>query len=277
MDTTTVVWGIGFPLLLFFIGLGAGTAFAMTSSDSIGFLVAKACFAAATLDCVVVAIYWVISTQQPMPWNVVIPTIAAIIVVPALVLSLQWLSGVEAKLSMQLIAGKEPTPKIPIMPPWMAAKIKIPDDALKIFLGSNMAWTTKFPHQILEMAGEKMIEINKDKSSGELIVSVLKIFDDRNNIIARIDAEDGFWVGNSTRKKRPNPSSLVVYDHSDKEALRIVFLNRHALSITGIFRHEHITIPVIVTPEFMSINGGKMSGSAMGENNRGEISIEADK
>ena len=87
MDTNTIIWGIGFPLLLFFVALGAGTAFAMTSSDSIGFWVAKACFAAAAFDVVAVAVYWAAATQQKGSLSIAIPTIAALIVVPGLVLS----------------------------------------------------------------------------------------------------------------------------------------------------------------------------------------------
>jgi len=87
MDTNTIIWGIGFPLLLFFVALGAGTAFAMTSSESIGFLVAKACFAAATFDVVAVAVYWTLATRQSLPWNIAVPTIAALIAFPSVQIS----------------------------------------------------------------------------------------------------------------------------------------------------------------------------------------------
>ena len=110
-----------------------------------------------------------------------------------------------------------------------------------------------------------MIEIDKDAARDELVISMLKIFDDRNNIIARVDADDGFWVENSTRKKRPDKSTLVVYDHSDKEVLRLIFLNRSAISITGIFRHQHVAAPVIITTDFMDIGGPKVFGTINGE------------
>jgi hypothetical protein len=259
MDTTTVIWVIGFPLLLFFLAIGVATAFAMTSSDSAGFCVAKICFSAAAFDVVAMAVYWAVATQQRAMWNVVIPTVAALIAVPSLVIALQWVGNIEIQLSTRLFPGNEPTPHI------ANQKTPIPENALKVFYGTNVAWTTKMSVTILMMAGEKMIEIDRNAARDELVISTLKIFDDRNNIIARMDADDGFWVENSTRKKRPDKSTLVVFDHSDKEVLRLVFLNRSTISITGIFRHEHVASPVIITTDFMDIGGPKFSECIYGE------------
>jgi hypothetical protein len=256
MDATTAVWTIGFPLLLALVAIAVGVGFAMTSSDSPGFIVAKACFAAAAFDVVAFAVYWVVATHQPMPWNVAIPTVLAIIVVPALVLSLQWLGNVEIQLSTRLYPGNEPSPPLPF-------KVDVPKDAMQVILGSNLAWTTKMPQTILMMAGEKIIEIDKEPSKNQIVISTLKIFDDRNNIIARVDAQDGFWVENSTRRKRPDSNTLVVYDHSDLEVLRIVFLNPTTLSLTGVFRHAGV-LPVVVTKDYLDIGSNRMSSSILG-------------
>jgi len=121
------------------------------------------------------------------------------------------------------------------------------------------------PQVVLMMAGEKMIEIDRDPSTNQLTVSTLKIFDDRNNIIARVDAQDGFWVENSTRRKRPDPSTLVVYDHLDNEVLRMVLLNPTTLSLTGVFRHAGIANPVVVNQDEINISGRiRMRSSVMG-------------
>jgi hypothetical protein len=265
MDATTIVWTIGFLLLLAFASVAVGTGFAMTSSDSPGFWIAKACFAGAAVVAVAFAVYWVVATRQPLPWNVSIPTVIALITVPSLVLALQWLGNLEVQLSTRLFPGKAQTPPLP-MP--------TPDNALKVFLGwRGIAWTTKMPHTILEMAGDKMIEINR--SGDALSVTILRIFDDRSNIIARVD-EDGFWVENFTRKKRPDPSTLVVFDHNDKEALRIVFINQTSLYVTGVFHHPRVVIPTIVSDEFISINGNRFSGAAFG-GNATDISVGASR
>ncbi len=160
-----------------------------------------------------------------------------------------------------LVPAHRPTPPLP--PGLNAAQI--PKDALKVFLGSNVAWATRMPHTVLTMAGEPMITIDRKKGHDELVVTVLRIFDDRNNIIARIDA-DGFWVENSTRKKRPDSHTLVVFDHTDTEVLRITFLNRTTISVTGIFRHASLARPVIVTPEYADLGGPRLTGNVFGEN-----------
>jgi hypothetical protein len=263
----TIVWAFGFPLLLALVGLGIGLAFAMTDSESLGFVIAKVCFSAAAFDVVAVAIYWAITTSQPTPWNALVPTTTAVVVVPVLVLSLQWLGNIEAQLSTRLYPGNEPTPVLPFA-------ADIPKDALRVVLGTNLAWTTKWPQTILKMAKEKMIEIDKVPGKTELVVSTLKIFDDRNDIIARLDSESGFWVANSVRKKRPNPSTLIVYDRSDIEVLRIVFLNPTTLSVTGIFRHAGIPRPVIVTQDYMDMGRLRGSQSIMGGAADSVINVE---
>lgn len=264
----TIIWAFGFPLFLFFIAIGMGTGFAMNSADSIGYLVTKTCFVAAALIAVTLVVYWVVSSRQALPWNVAIPALTGLIAVPSLVVGLQWMQGVELLLSTRLLPGDGPTPSLPPS----ISNDALPATALKVFLGSNLAWTTRMPHTVLMMGGEKMIEINQD-SSGNLVVSTLKIFDDRSNIIARIDEEDGFWVENSTRKKRPDPSTLVVFDHTDREVLRIKLINKKSLSVTGIFRHPGVKQSVVVTPETMKIGGVTISGGAIGESGSADIAV----
>jgi hypothetical protein len=247
MDATTIIWTVAFPLLLFFVAVGVGVAFAMTNSESIGFFVAKACFAAAAFDVVAFAIYWTVASRLSLTASVALPTIAAVIAVPCLVLSIHWLNGIEAKLSTRLYPGEEPMPGASV-------DTKIPNDEFRIYAGTNVAVSNNMPYSLAKIFGEDLLQVDRDKD-GEVFVSVLKVFDDRNNIIARIDAEDCLWVDNSTRSKRPNKSTLVVFDHSDVEVLRLVFLNPKAISVTGIFRHPKIRRPIIVTSEYMDMMG----------------------
>jgi hypothetical protein len=181
----------------------------------------------------------------------------AIIAVPALILSLQWVSYREIWLSARLFPGAGKTPDQPQLPPTVGP------DALKVYFGGNVATSTNLPTAILRILGETMIEVNRETAGKELVVSTLKVFDDRKNIIARID-EDGFWVENSTRNKRPNPSTLVVYDHLDHEVLRVVFVNPTTLSVSGVFRHPQLSTPIIITDEYMQIGRGRVSGSYYG-------------
>src|SRR6185295_13230824 len=130
------------------------------------------------------------------------------------------------------IPSNKPTPPLP----WNQ---KIADGYLAVRLGGNFALESKFPHTIFSMAEEPMLVIDWEKDTGNLIITTLRVFDDRDDIIARID-NDGFWVQNTIRKKRPDQHTLVVYDHNDDEVLRIEFLNPKIVSIAGIFRHRKL-------------------------------------
>jgi hypothetical protein len=262
MDATTVVWTIGFPLFLAFLGTAAATGFAMTNSESIGFVVAKACFILAAFDLVGFSIYWVVATKQQIPWNLILPTCAAVIAIPTLVLSLQWLENLEIKLSNRLFPSNIPMPTLPQLE--RHPEDTPPADALKILFGYNLAYAQQFPFTLLAMAGDAMIQIDKERGRRELVVTVLRIFDDRDNIIARLD-HDGIWVENSTRNQRPDSSTLVVFDHTDTEVLRIVFLNPTTLYLTGIFRHPEVPVPLEITNYHTRIGGAFARLSVWGQ------------
>lgn len=130
-----------------------------------------------------------------------------------------------------LIPAHEPMPEL-------ARRCRLPENALAVFIGSNLSWSTRFPHTVIEMGNEPMLVIDRD-GNRNLKVTVLRIFDDRDDIIARIDA-DGFWVQNTLRKKRPDQSTLIVYDHNDNEVLKLRYINNRAITVEGVFRHATI-------------------------------------
>lgn len=192
--------------------------------------------------------------------------LAFVIIGVSLLLAFRRVAFLELRDSTRLKPGKKPTPSHQYLD-------GVPEAALVVFLGSNLAWATRMPHTILQMAALKMLVIDRRKDRNELVVSVLRIFDDRGNIIARI-GEGDFWVENSTRKKRPDPSTLVVYDRSDTEVLHIKFPNPTTLSVTGVFRREGGPVAVTITPEVLQIGGMKMSGSSMGEAGQADIFVD---
>lgn len=68
------------------------------------------------------------------------------------------------------------------------------------------------------------MSVDKVANKNELIINVLRIYDDHTNIIARIDS-DGFWTDPGIRRKKVDKSTLVVYDRADNEVLRAEFIN----------------------------------------------------
>jgi len=231
---------------------------------TVEFWIARLCFIVAAIDVFGLTVYWLWTGNGRISLRLTIGAVVGAIVIPVLVVALQWVGLREARNSMKLVAGNMPTPPL-------TTEARVPQDALMIFLGSSIAWAAKMPHTVVEMGSDKMLVIDKDKPSGKLVVSVLRIFDDRNNVIARID-EHGFWVANSARIKRRDPSTLVVFDHGDLEVLRIAFLNPKSLLITGVFRHAGLRT-VLITPEFLDIGGMRIIQSSFGENVGADISV----
>ncbi len=140
-----------------------------------------------------------------------------------------------------LIPANLPTPKLP-------QGATIPEDGVAVLYGDNVSVNTVFPHTVLQMRGEPMIVIDRDPKTKNLPVTTLRIFDDRDDIIARLD-QDGFWVQNTSRKKRPDEHTLIVYDHNDQQVLKINFINPQMISIEGVFRHPRAKPNFIVVTE----------------------------
>jgi hypothetical protein len=139
----------------------------------------------------------------------------------------------------------------------------VPTGALGVLMGSNVYWTTVVPHVVVQMGGLDMLTLDKT-AAGAIILKTLRIFDDRNDIIARID-ENGVWYSPDVRAQRPDPSTVVVFDHTDTEVLSIKFLNSQTVQISGIFRKEGLP-PIVVTPDLTSISGSTLAQSCFGEN-----------
>jgi hypothetical protein len=232
--------GVALPVLL-------TVFFAVTPSrvSSRGFGLCRAFLALAVIDAVGCLGVWLRQRDviDALWWTAAVG--GAVLLGPLSLAGLRWVDRHEQEASSRLVPGKLPRPRL-------STTGTIPDDALVVMLGSVVAWTTRLPHTILTMGSQPMLAIDRHmKRTDELAVIVLRVFDDRNNIIARID-EDGFWVEPSTRKKRPSPDVLVVYDHHDAEVLRVHFLNPTTLSVTGVFRFAGRP-NVVITPEAVLI------------------------
>jgi hypothetical protein len=125
----------------------------------------------------------------------------------------------------------------------------IAPNGIAFLYGSNVSLNdTAFPLTILEMKGESMIVVDRDPDTKNLLITTLRVFDDRDDIIARID-RDGFWVQNTLRKKRPDEHTLIVFDHNDQQVLKIHFLNPQTVSVEGVFRHPQIKPGFLVITE----------------------------
>jgi hypothetical protein len=252
MGPSEILLGIAFPVLI-----GIGTGVALTQVLPWEFWAARGCFIASALIAAGFIAYWLWpEVGESVLWRMIVAALMGAILLPTLIFLLHWVDLREDYTSTRLYPASSPMPSLP-------PGCEAPPDALIIFLGSNVAWASRMPHTVIEMSDDSVLQISRDND--ELAIKVLKIFDDRGDIIARIENGD-FWVRNDIRKTRTR-NSLTVYDHSDQEVLNLNFLNKKAISVLGNFGHPRVAYSIKISPESLVAGGMTMTGSCFGENN----------
>ncbi len=244
-----------FTILLGFVlaFIGAGMTVTLSPSFPWEFWIARVCFISTALICAGYSTFWLVGIDKTLAWRLALGGLIGAILAPSTIAVLMWVNF-RADLAAPdiLVPDNVPSPPMPFTMPGMPLP---PKDAFFVYFGTNVAWFNKFPHNILIMKDQKMLVIDKD-NSGNIVVSILRIFDDNNNIVARIEY-NGFWIAGSTRKKRPNKSQLVVYDHNDDEVLNIKMINKNSITLAGIFRKEGCT-PVLINENYLDIGYMKL-------------------
>lgn len=149
-------------------------------------------------------------------------------------------------------------------------RAQIPEGAIAIFLGNSLAYTTSFPHTVIEVGGVPVLVIDKSK---EGIAIFAKLFSEDGRIVAELK-DNQFYVNpnNYFRIERPNDHALIVYDQRGQQALNVEFLNPFAIKLLGKFYFPHRQ-PIIIEEEWMSYGGIRMSNNIFG-GNRVDIGIQ---
>ncbi len=111
-----------------------------------------------------------------------------------------------------------------------------PSNALKILLGSNTAYATRFPSKVISVNEDTILTLDKDAKGN--VAATVDVFDQNNDIVVEID-KNHFRVANDTFNVVHNDlSSLeVVIKHNKEHVLGIHYLNPSAIQIVGVFRH----------------------------------------
>lgn len=254
MGVAEALFSVAFPVLT-----GLAAAIALTDASVGEFWFARGFFILAALDMAGLSIYWLWPERsKPILWRLVAGPLIGAVLLSATIFALHWVGVRENRLSTKLVAGNEPTPP---------TVCHVPNDAFAVFYGSNVSWTTRNDVQtIVKMAGDQMIAMSRSDDGRTGFITALKIFDDRGDIIARID-EDGRWVRSDIRYKLPDHSTVVVYDHNDIEVLNMKFLNPKALSLTGTFRHPKSPNVTTITNEYMASGPIRFRQSCSGNTN----------
>jgi hypothetical protein len=132
MGPAAILLGVAFPILI-----GIGVALAVADSNEVEFWIARACFAIAALDALGFTVFWLWSAERFFTWKTVVGAVIGAATVVVLAYGLQWIDYREDKAESKLIAGTKPMPEAP-------PRCVIPQDALAVFLGSSVAWSTRF-------------------------------------------------------------------------------------------------------------------------------------
>jgi hypothetical protein len=243
-----ILGGIGAILI------GIGTAMAASVTTTSGFMIARVCLVAGFFLVLVSAVYWAWTYPS---WTVLTKaiwlTIFGALSFSPLFLTISWVNDQEIGRRPRLFAG------ITSDPPGFD-NCKIPANAFKVFLGSNLSWSVSFPRTVLRMHEDPMLVIDKD-NKGRLVISLLRIFNEQDDQLVRFDNGE-YWATPAIRVQRPDKSTLVAYGKSDKEILYISYLNPRSVLIRGIFLHPP-TLPIIVDNEAIKGGGRIITNSCM--------------
>lgn len=243
MDTPSILLGIGLPLLI-----GAGMALAASDASEIEFWVARAFFVLAALDAAAFAVWSLWSAEKLTAVNVTATALVGATVLVVLVVGLRWVDYREDKTIAYLRPGNGPSPS------FAGRRAVPPPNSLIVSFGSNLAWGTNLPFAVLQMGEMQMLAVDRTPGSSRLNISILRVFDGNGNLLARIEGED-LWFSPNVRHRKPNRSTLLVYDQTDRQVLKVEFVNPHFLYVEGIF-HSQTGRAVSITPECLLIQGG---------------------
>ena len=260
MGFNEVWWGIGFPILL--AALGSGTTFAVIDSTSAEFMFARACFLVAAFDGAGFLAVWLWHVSKShLLLRLACGAVGAGVILPGAAIALQWVDLREVRLAMTLTSKNVQTPLIP-------PDCEVPKGAVMVFLGSNLAIARKMPSAIIQMGGQEMLTLDMDKHH-RLMVKALRMFGDRNELIARIE-DDKFSMAPSVRHEKPDESTFIVYDQNNAELLRISYLNIQAVSIRGQFRGENLP-PLVIGDDKVQVGDRTVVDTCLGDLGGGDV------
>lgn len=224
--------GLAVPIVLALVGVGAGII--VSDASATEFWAVRGLFIFVALWILAFAVYslWP-KLGEPFWWRAALGALAGALIVFLLFGAIHWVDIREARNLRKLIPANDPTPALQPLPPNVAAAM--PDPFIILF-GRTVVRAAYLPLVVLKIGQREMLAVDFDDDRRNLLVKTLRIFDDRNDIITRID-DDEVWIKEGNRFKRPDMSSLVIYDHDDAEVLNLKLLNRRALRVKGTFRN----------------------------------------
>jgi hypothetical protein len=117
--------------------------------------------------------------------------------------------------------------------PFPALQSSVPEGALLINFGGNFCFSKKSLFPVLNISGEDLLTITR---SAEGIALNVRIYSPDGRIVAMVERNE-FTINpnNYFKKKRPDKSTLIVYDQTGEEAINAHLSNRAYMIVTGKF------------------------------------------
>lgn len=153
--------------------------------------------------------------------------------------------------------------------PLLAFQNKPPDDAIKLYLGSCLAWwkpNILHTYTLVNINNESVLKLSIDENEGLLISGKIR----RENGKEFMTLKNNKFIRDPNIYhdfQRPNKHELIVSGESDKKLLHLNYLNEKTIAIEGTFYDSMGTwILTINESEIVDMDNNHMQGASFGGN-----------
>lgn len=128
-----------------------------------------------------------------------------------------------------LSPGTAPDPTNPC-----AQYANIPPDATILYYGGSAAVTRGFPLSVITFNGHSLVSLYKAGNSLEISAD---LFDERGELVAKIEKNHFIATYAASHIEKSN-DTLTVYGRHDNMVLKVEFLNKHSIRVSGEIRTD---------------------------------------
>lgn len=116
-----------------------------------------------------------------------------------------------------------------------------------LIMGSNATIEKVLPHIIVEYRNKPLLLVGRGADGGMAIT--FNAFDNSGKVISTLENNHFVEnVNNIFRKSNPDTHTLLIFDEKNTEELRVIYVSKHTMSISGTFTLENgVVIPLLST------------------------------